>query len=169
MMIKKYLKPFISWLLVIAWMLLIFSMSAQGREESNRSSVGVSRIIASIFVRGWDDMTEAEQAETVESIHVLVRKTAHFTLYMILGILSFIAISNHTSKRSLNALFAFVLSAAYAVSDEVHQYFTAGRSCEIRDMLIDSSGAIVGILIIYGTKQVLSRWKKGKGDREKER
>ena len=153
-------KPLISWFLVIAWMILIFTMSAQGRVESNASSTGVSRMIASVFVRGWNDLTEAEQMEIIESIHFWVRKAAHFTLYAVLGLLSFIAISNHISKRSLNALFAFCLCVLYAVSDEIHQYFGDGRSCELRDVLIDSSGAIQGILIIYLIFWMVDRKKK---------
>ena len=159
---KKIFKPLVSWLLVIAWMILIFTMSAQGRVESDRSSTGVSRMIASIFVRGWNDMTDAAQAEVIDSIHFWVRKAAHFSLYAILGVLSFIAISNHTSKRFPNALFAFVLCVLYAVSDEIHQYFTDGRSCELRDVLIDSSGAVVGILIIYLIFSLVDRKKRVK-------
>ncbi|MFP5109854.1 VanZ family protein [Neobacillus sp. C211] len=37
----------------------------------------------------------------------------------------------------------------FAVSDEFHQLFVAGRGAQVKDVFIDSAGAIVGI-VIYG-------------------
>jgi VanZ family protein len=41
------------------------------------------------------------------------------------------------------------LVVLYAVSDEIHQLFTPGRSGEIRDVLIDSVAGMVGIWLIH--------------------
>jgi len=40
-----------------------------------------------------------------------------------------------------------VFCVLYAISDETHQIFVPGRSAQISDVLIDSVGAIVGILM----------------------
>ena len=45
-------------------------------------------------------------------------------------------------------IFAVILCVLYSISDEVHQYFVPGRSCELRDILIDISGCILAVLII---------------------
>ena len=42
---------------------------------------------------------------------------------------------------------ALLICAVYAATDELHQMFVQGRSCEVRDILIDSLGALTGILI----------------------
>jgi len=47
----------------------------------------------------------------------------------------------------------------YAITDEFHQYFVPGRSAEIRDVLIDSSGAFIGILLTIGIIQIKRKLK----------
>ena len=49
---------------------------------------------------------------------------------------------------SKNCLIAWIIGALYSVTDEVHQYFVPGRSCELRDMGIDSCGVLAGVLIV---------------------
>ena len=46
-------------------------------------------------------------------------------------------------------------AALYAVTDEVHQYFVPGRSCELRDVLVDTSGALTGILAAFALLSVI--------------
>lgn len=43
---------------------------------------------------------------------------------------------------------AFLISAAYAVTDEVHQSFVPGRGGAVTDVLIDASGAALGIVAV---------------------
>ena len=44
-------------------------------------------------------------------------------------------------------ILSFLFSVLYASSDEFHQTFVAGRDGNIVDVVIDSSGALVGILL----------------------
>ena len=48
----------------------------------------------------------------------------------------------------------------YAITDEFHQYFIPGRSAEIRDVLIDSSGALTGILFVIIVLAIIKIIKK---------
>lgn len=43
--------------------------------------------------------------------------------------------------------FALLICVLYAISDEVHQKFIPGRSGEVRDVIIDTAGASVGISV----------------------
>ena len=56
---------------------------------------------------------------------------------------------------------AVISSAVYAATDEFHQLFVEGRSGEIRDILIDTSGALTGallfIIMVYAWRKI---WKK---------
>ena len=70
----------------------------------------------------------------------LVRKLAHFLLFFLLEMLVYFSI------KSIKYSFIFV--CLYAILDEVHQYFVPGRSCEVRDMIIDISGCVLAIIII---------------------
>jgi VanZ family protein len=69
---------------------------------------------------------------------LLLRKLAHITEYAILGALLLRA----TRRPGL----ALALAALYAVSDEVHQHVVEGRHAAALDVVIDSAGALVGIL-----------------------
>jgi VanZ family protein len=68
---------------------------------------------------------------------LVLRKLAHFTEYAILG-----ALLARATRRSWVAL---VLAALYAASDEVHQTFVEGRHGAVRDVAIDTVGALVGV------------------------
>ena len=84
---------------------------------------------------------------------LIIRKLGHFSEYMILGFFSFSYLSNLFVKSSefkdyrKTAITSLVFSVVYASSDEFHQTFVAGRDGNIIDVLIDSSGALVGIMI----------------------
>lgn len=80
--------------------------------------------------------------------HVL-RKTAHFSLYFILAsIIMVLGRLNDWSWR--RALFISLFSAmTYAIIDETHQWFVDGRGASVRDVAIDSAGAMLGIVVVY--------------------
>ena len=70
---------------------------------------------------------------------LLLRKLAHVAEFAVLGALL---------QRALGrAAGAFALGVAYAVSDEVHQHFVAGRRAAPLDVLIDSVGVALGIAV----------------------
>ena len=73
-----------------------------------------------------------------------VRKCAHFTEYLLLGGSAMLMFS----EVRLSGLLAWAVGAAYAVTDEFHQLFVVGRSCEVRDMCIDAAGVLCGVLVI---------------------
>ena len=119
-------------ILVIIWMIFIFIMSVfDSNESANQSNLFVN------FISKLFDITN------IQMLSFIVRKLAHFTEYLILGILVSNWLSNYNSRLYLN----IIICAIYAISDEVHQLFVPGRSCEVRDMLIDIFGAIAGILL----------------------
>ena len=86
----------------------------------------------------------------------LMRKSAHFISYLILGFLVSHAMKNETSaafiwKRRGASL---LLCVVYAISDEFHQLFVPGRGPLLKDVLIDASGAALGILLYIGARKL---------------
>ena len=69
----------------------------------------------------------------------MLRKIAHATEYAILGAL----LARATGGTGV----AFVLGVVYAISDEVHQTFVAGRHGAPLDVAIDAIGVAVGIAL----------------------
>jgi VanZ family protein len=71
---------------------------------------------------------------------VVLRKLAHLAEYAILGALLLRAVGERVP--------ALVAGVAYAVSDEIHQTFVPGRQGSVLDVLIDSAGVVIGILVL---------------------
>ena len=74
----------------------------------------------------------------------IVRKCAHMFSYCILAILLFMSVYEDNIKKAI--IIAFLGTFLYACSDEFHQLFIPGRSGEFRDVMIDSTGGIIGIV-----------------------
>jgi VanZ family protein len=135
---RRFLK---NWLPVIVWVGVIFigSTDLMSAEQTSRFVVP--------FLR-W--LKPDISPETLASIHFIVRKCAHLSEYAILALLLFrAAICVTNRKRSLSILYASVWIGCLVVAtlDEFHQTFVASRGPSIRDIMIDSAGAIVGLLI----------------------
>lgn len=144
---KKSKRKVIAIILALLWMIMIFMFSAQNATSSAELSGGIEQKILSTFYPGFDDMTEEQQQELLS--HFNIRKIAHFVAYFVLGILMFnIFVIYKKFSLLVRGLFSLICCVAYAAGDEIHQYFVPGRSCELRDVFIDSSGAILSITIL---------------------
>ena len=73
------------------------------------------------------------------TLHFFIRKLAHFTEYAVYGFLI-------KGYGKFNWILTLIIGLTTAGIDEMIQYFTPGRSCEIRDVMIDFSGFIFGII-----------------------
>lgn len=121
----------VSWVLVAVCMLIIFCLSAQTAEES--SELSGSFILALLE---WLDL-ELEQE--------VIRTIAHCLEFMGLSVLLFNA-TYATWRTKLTPVIAFAGTAFYAITDEIHQIFVPGRAFQISDILVDSTGALIGAL-----------------------
>lgn len=138
-------------------MALIFCLSSQNSEVSSQTSGSVIGSIAGIFYPGFSDMSAAQQDEVIAAFQFIARKTAHFSLYAILGVLSFLSVISYRKlKYSCRLLISARICLLYAASDELHQLFVAGRSGEIRDVCIDFCGSMLAITVLA----LLSRYIK---------
>ena len=72
-------------------------------------------------------------------------------------LLFFKTIDMDNRKRLLLSIF---LAFLYACTDEIHQLFVPGRSGEIKDVCIDTCGAFIGALIVYGISKISKNRKK---------
>ena len=151
-------------------MALIFLLSSQNAEVSSGISGNVIRLIVGIFYPGFDNLPAAEQTEIVASLQFLARKSAHFSIYMILGVLSFLTfISYEKLLFALRLTLSGGICLLYAASDEIHQLFIPGRSGEVRDVMIDFSGAVLGIALSTLVFLLICRIKKKRTEKNEER
>lgn len=120
--------------------LFIFWNSLQSGEESGAQSDFVVDIVKKLF--GFLGITVKDY-----NLGVFIRKTAHFSEYLVLCIATSLFIINTFSRRFSPV--APVYCGIVAVCDEfVMQMSTAGRSPQWTDVLIDVAGALTGLLIL---------------------
>lgn len=133
-------------IVTVMWMALIFWFSAQPADESGHMSLSVGHVIGSIVIPDFEQMTEKEQDAFAEKIEYPVRKAAHASEYAVLGMLVMAVFGSYAVNGKKRMIRSLCVCAAYAASDEFHQIFVPGRSCQIGDVLIDSAGAFAGIV-----------------------
>lgn len=132
-------KKMISWIMLIAWMGIIFFMSHQPGEVSSSQSELVLRIFSFLGI-------ELNQYFG-ELATFVIRKTAHFSEYLILFLFAYnVSRFYFTTKKA--RLYSIIFVFLYASIDEFHQYFIPGRNMAFKDVLIDTSGGVIGYLIM---------------------
>ena len=92
-------------------------------------------------------MNEAQIDHYTERLHPYVRKMAHFTEYLLLAMSVSLPLYVYGLRGILLVFAAGSFCVAFACLDEYHQSFVAGRGPSKRDVVIDSCGVFVGILI----------------------
>lgn len=100
--------------------------------------------------------------ESIVALHTAIRKAAHVAEYAILAALLFRALRLTAGKRLSampwrGALVAWLLAAAFAASDEFHQTFVASRGPSASDVLIDATGAAVGLALVLTVSRMRRR------------
>ncbi len=144
--IKKRILIIFSWLLVFLCMGVIFYLSNQVAEESSALSTSVLSRITAMFGEIF--------GETV------LRKLTHAAEYFGLALLVFNAMYQTCGRA--RPVVVVLISAAYAVSDEVHQYFVPGRACRVFDLCVDSAGIILSVLLCLLITQIIIHNKERK-------
>lgn len=93
---------------------------------------------------------EIRNEKMVNDLNLPLRKCAHASVYLVLSllILNFLFIC-FKNKKIFNAFIAVFISFLYACTDEYHQLFVEGRTGQFIDVLIDSLGAVGGVVIFY--------------------
>ena len=163
---KHWLLRIMATAAVIAWMVVIFLMSADDGDQSSKKSEAIVDIVVDAAVGAKLVTREEVTSELRSTIGFYVRKAAHATEYAILGALLMLAFAAWGLPRlAARAALSLPIAAAYAASDEYHQLSVAGRSGEWRDIGIDIAGAAIGISITLLVMRVVRR-RRGRAPKE---
>lgn len=148
---KENLYIIISFILLLFWMFVIYNFSAQSATESANLSMGVTSVISN-FLKNF------LSKETAVITDHLIRKNAHFLIYLGLGFLTINFLKNLKLKKQyfISITFCFL----YACTDEFHQAFVPGRGPAIKDVFIDSMGALLGICIFSLIFKIIKKRRK---------
>lgn len=157
------MKKIILHILLILWISLIFFFSHQPAIDSDKASNGVIvKIIHTVEIISNHEFNDNELEIISNYLIFPVRKLAHFTLYFILGILVYNVVMLYNIDNKKIFLISILFCIIYACSDEIHQLFVIGRSGELRDVLIDTIGSLLGILIV---SKIINRKQKKSNDK----
>ncbi|MBQ8496046.1 MAG: VanZ family protein [Clostridia bacterium] len=138
-MSKKRRNQIIVLIFVFLLAAAIFMFSAQNGEKSSDFSGYFTEKFLRIF--------HIENVSFGRVEHFL-RKAAHFIEFFLLGMVSCLWISGFRKHLFVTGVISFVPVFLYAVLDEMHQYFIPGRSASWKDVLLDGTGALCGVLTI---------------------
>lgn len=133
-------KRYIKWAYVLIWALLIFIFSQQTGESSNENNKFVAQLLNLIGI---------DIEKLLGSISdFVIRKIAHFTEYFILYVFLYRAmIEDMSITKSL--AFSIIGVFLYACTDEIHQAFVPERGPSFRDVMIDTGGGTLAMIITY--------------------
>lgn len=131
---KRKIHIIISWVLVVICMGIIFFLSAQNGEES--SDLSGSFVMA--LLNGLGIVIDEG----------ILRSIAHCLEFMGLSVLIFNAVYV-TWFLKITPIIAFFCTVFYAITDEIHQIFVPERAFQISDILVDSTGALIGVIASF--------------------
>jgi VanZ family protein len=141
------------WLPTLVWMAVIFS--ASGDRMSFQHS---SRIIGPLLHWLFPHMSDA----ALHTFVMCARKCAHLAEYAVLALLLWRALRQAAEQgpapwRWSDAGLALALVALYAASDEIHQNFVPSRQGCVQDVLLDTTGAALALLCLWGFGRLRQR------------
>lgn len=132
----------------VLWMTIIFSFSAAPAERSSKLSGGISYQAAKL-INMMPFVNEDERGLTGLALTLdhPIRKLAHMTEYAVFAWILLMNCALYGKISNRRYLISWMLATLYAFTDEFHQIFSAGRSPQFSDVLIDSAGALAGLLV----------------------
>lgn len=104
---------------------------------------------------------------TIEIINPVIRKVAHFSVYMLLGFLTMCTCETFKWQKVYKFDFSTMFAFVFACSDELHQRLVPGRSGEFADVCLDTVGAMLGVLIVLAIALICVQIKKKKASKPK--
>ncbi len=128
-------------ILLIGTFYIIFGFSSQNGEESGNVSGKIARFVL-------EKIPIEKNEQNLKRTEGIIRKIAHFSIYAWVGFLVMSFFSTYSIKETKRIMISLGIGILYAISDEIHQSFVPDRSCQITDVILDSMGVLLGILVL---------------------
>ena len=142
---NKKLYVWACWALTVICMGVIFWLSSRTATESSEQSGVIVEFLRRLF--GDNIFTD-----------FIVRKSAHCLEFT--GLSFLFNLSLYVTKNKPSYILAVILTSIYAATDEFHQLFVEGRSCQLTDWAIDTAGAVLGALGFFVIYLIIKKYKE---------
>jgi VanZ family protein len=130
-----------SWLPAVLWAAVICSLSTD-IFSSEHTSLIIVPILHWLFPHAG--------VATIETLHGLIRKSAHFTEYFFFSMLLLRGVRGPEHRWKWRwAIWAVAIAAGYAALDEFHQSFVPSRTASPWDALLDTVGATAAQVFLW--------------------
>lgn len=152
---RKIILSIVIILPVIICMAMIFYFSSQDSSRSNSISRDFTSAVAKMLFQNFPFMQADVQSTIIYELNLFIRKAAHFFVFFLMS--AFIYAESVIWIRSyfFSGVISVFLSMIYAVIDEYHQSFTPGRTPLVKDVFIDTAGALLGAAACFGIISII--------------
>lgn len=159
-MIRNIIRVLLT-IMIIMWMSVIFGFSSADGETSQSTSDKITKVVVDNCYKSYSDLPNERQQEIWNKISFAVRKIGHFGEYAILAVLisTLMLTFNKIATRKRYLVSVVILCCIYAMTDEFHQSFVAGRSPKVFDVCVDTTGAACGTVFLAACHYIISRIK----------
>lgn len=158
---KESLSKIIILFLILFTFYIIFQFSGQNGTNSQNISEMVTERLVNI-THNTKNMTKYEKDILIKKYHPIVRKIAHFSIYMILGFLIMMYMNIIRCNYKIKFIATLLIGVSYAISDEIHQIFVPERTAKVFDIIIDTFGVLIGIhfsnILVNFYKKMLNKY-----------
>ena len=170
---KGKILKIISTIFVLVWMITVFIFSSQdGTQTLNTSGAFIQVIDSTLNNVESNNTNKTDTVNTQDNnnkkynysqeLQTFVRKNAHYFLYTVGGIILSVFFYAFLKNNKKIYIFAILTGMLYAMSDEFHQRFVAGRTSRITDIGIDTLGVITGTILVMIFINILKKSRKRK-------
>ena len=172
---KGKILKIISTIFVLVWMITVFIFSSQdGTQTLNTSGAFIQVIDSTLNNVESNNTNKTDTVNTQDNnnkkynysqeLQTFVRKNAHYFLYTVGGIILSVFFYAFLKENKKIYAFAILTGMIYAMSDEFHQKFIAGRTSRITDVGIDTLGVITGTILFMIFINILIKSRKKKSE-----
>lgn len=152
---KKNIIRIILAILLLGTFYIIFGFSGQDGKESSVLSRKVTEFITdNIF-----HLSNESKIQCIDKLEYIIRKLAHFSIYTVAGILLMGFVCTYEIEKIKKIYISIVVGSIYAISDEIHQAFIPNRSARLTDVIIDTMGIVLGIVILLISMKIVYKRK----------
>lgn len=156
----------IACIFAFAW---IFSNSLKTGEQSSAQSQAVTKAVQDTAkVVAPSSKVATATGEDYELLHNVIRSIAHFSEFAVLGALLAWCYLSYTRQKALFIL-PIGLIVLTPIVDETLQISTGGRGAEMKDILLDTAGGLLGtvcaLAIVWLVFALCKRRRRKRGDR----
>ena len=155
-------------ILFIFWMGFIAYNTSQTGELSNNTSVSITEgiinktqgVINNNVNNSDNSVIIRNDSEFIKKLNIYIRKFAHGFEFFVLALLIFLTLKSFNIKSREVIIYTLFIVLLYAVIDEYRQLYIPGRNSNIKDVVIDFTGGIVGVIIlqfIISIKKIISK------------